>query len=163
VTALPFLEDSRLYYVTKTFDPDKGLSCCFRQHLAKHSHCQFLHGYDLRFKFTFAAKSLDARNWVIDFGGFKKMKQMLTDTFDHKLLVAIDDPKIDELTYLEQLGLADVMVMSAVGCEAFAKYVFDFGAAWLIAEGTMPGYVKLHAVEVQEHGGNSAIYDGEHE
>ena len=48
---------------TKLFD---GYSVAFRQWRAKHSHCQYLHGYAMKFKVTFMGQ-LDSLNWVCDF------------------------------------------------------------------------------------------------
>jgi len=151
-----------MYLVTKTYGHELGLSACFRQWRAK-SHCRFLHGYPLSFKLTFATDTLDENNWVIDFGGLKYIKGWLVDTFDHKLLVAADDPCRQELEDLAVGNgpdkLADVIVVPFVGCEGFAQYVFAFVDDWLKAEGHSPRVV-LTSVEVREHGGNSAIYAG---
>ena len=56
------------------------------------SHCNLIHGYALSFHFEFETNDLDARNWVVDFGGLKPLKGNLEDWFDHTLLVAQDDP-----------------------------------------------------------------------
>ena len=66
------------YYSTKTYGPNIGLSAVFRQPLA-HSHCKFLHGYSLQFKFIFSCSELDERNWVVDFGGLKPLKKWLKE------------------------------------------------------------------------------------
>lgn len=148
-----------MYISTKTYCHSIGLSACFRQHKAD-SHCRFLHGYALEIRIEFQAEELDQRNWVVDFGGLKSFKAMLEDRFDHKLLVAGDDPQLHSLLNLEVLGLAKTVVVPAVGCEAFAKQVYDLGTAWLYNNGYRPR-VAMRSVEVREHGGNSAIYDGE--
>jgi len=57
-----------IFRSTKTYNHNEGLSCCFRQWRAD-SHCKLLHGYALAFKFVFATRELDARNWCYDFGG----------------------------------------------------------------------------------------------
>ena len=49
-------------------------SCAFRQWRAD-SHCKFIHGYRLVAKFWFECEKLDERNWVVDFGGLKELKQ----------------------------------------------------------------------------------------
>jgi 6-pyruvoyltetrahydropterin/6-carboxytetrahydropterin synthase len=160
------------YRITKTYGHDLGLSACFRQHRAS-SHCQFLHGYALSFKFTFEADELDERNWVLDFGGLKRLKDWLCDTFDHKLLIASDDPALDRLTSLadgrgvwNSSPVADVLVVEAVGCEAFARMAWHNAAAlleqWRNREvAPLTNGVRLVEVEVREHGANSAIYTGE--
>jgi len=68
---------------TKTFNTDRGLSCCFRQWRATHSHCSTLHGYSIGVKFVFECEELDERNWVFDFGGLKDIKKWLEHMFDH--------------------------------------------------------------------------------
>lgn len=148
-----------IYRSTKTYGHDVGLSACFRQWLATHSHCSKLHGYALAVTLTFEATQLDQRNWVQDFGGLKEVKQFLQDTFDHKTVVAQDDPEINMFWRLHGLGVIDLVVLPAVGCEAFAAHIFEWVDAWLHkqAEDDEPR-VFLHSVEVREHGANSAIY-----
>lgn len=147
------------YLSTKTFGHDLGISCAFRQWRAVHSHCSKIHGYALSFHFVFEAEVLDERNWVMDFGGFKQLKQQIVEVFDHKLVVAADDPMLDELKKLDQLGIADVVVLPAVGCEMFAHYVFDM-AMDILQKELADQRVVLKSVEVREHGANSASYLG---
>ena len=66
-----------IYRSTKTYDHTEGLSCCFRQWRATHSHCRLVHGYALAFKFVFATYELDERNWCFDFGGLKPIRAWL--------------------------------------------------------------------------------------
>lgn len=144
------------YISTKTWGHEVGLSCCFRQWRAD-SHCRFLHGYALSVRVEFEAEVLDVRNWVVDFGGLKSFKGMLEDTFDHKLLVAEDDPLKDDLAMLAGLGAADVVVIPATGCERFAEFIFGAAETWLQDNG-YGERVTVRLVEVKEHGANSAIY-----
>lgn len=147
------------YKSTKTFGHELGLSAAFRQWKAQ-SHCRFVHGYALAVKFEFEADELDVRNWVVDFGSLKSLRSMLENTFDHKLLVAEDDPYKDELCMLSGIGVADVVVVPATGCEAFAQMIFECAEVWLLDNGYAPR-CKLVSVEVREHGANSAIYTKE--
>lgn len=87
---------------TKTYGTDRGLSCCFRQWKASHSHCSTLHGYSLGFKFVWESDSLDSRNWVFDFGGMKPIKEYLDYMFDHTILVGEDDPALE---FYKQMAL----------------------------------------------------------
>lgn len=150
------------YRSTKTYGHEVGLSACFRQWRATHSHCRFLHGYALSITLTFEADELDHRNWVQDFGGLKEIKELLVRTFDHKTVVALDDPWIDHFYELKNQGVIDLVTMEAVGCEAFAKHVFEQVEAWLVKQAADDlldePRVTLAAVEVREHGANSALY-----
>ena len=144
------------HYSTKKYGHNIGLSAVFRQPHADHSHCRFLHGYSLAFKFTFGASDLDHRNWVQDFGGLKPLKQWLEDSFDHKTVCDINDPMISDLRELETKGLAQITVLDGVGAEKFAEHAFNF-ADNLVKEQT-DGRVWCESVECAEHGSNSAIY-----
>jgi len=148
-----------LYRSTKTYDHNEGLSCTFRQWRAGESHCRLLHGYALAFRFVFATRDLDERHWCLDFGGLKPVRHWLHEMFDHTLLVATDDPERDRLEELGRLGLADVRLVPAVGCEATARLVHA-KVGEMVAAGTR-GRVWLDSVEVREHGGNSALYSRE--
>jgi 6-pyruvoyltetrahydropterin/6-carboxytetrahydropterin synthase len=154
--AAPAARAQEIYRSTKTYDHNEGLSCCFRQWRATHSHCRLIHGYALAFKFVFATHQLDERNWCFDFGGLKPVKEWLKHMFDHTMLVAEDDPERPRLEELGRLGLADLRLMPSVGCEATARYVFDYVEAFVRKE--TAGRVWLESVEVREHAGNSAIY-----
>ena len=141
---------------TKTYGHEEGLSCCFRQWRATHSHCRLLHGYALSFRLTFASAELDERNWCFDFGGLKPIKAWLHEMFDHTLLVAADDPELPAFRRLAEHGLAALRVLPAVGCEATARHAFEYIARFVDEE--TDGRVWLDEVEVREHNGNSASY-----
>jgi 6-pyruvoyltetrahydropterin/6-carboxytetrahydropterin synthase len=146
------------YQSTKTYGNHIGISAAFRQWKA-HSHCQLIHGYALGFKFVFEADELDERNWVVDFGGLKSLKGILEDTFDHKVVVAEDDPHLDYFRQGHDLGVLELVVVPAGGCEKFAELVYEVTDQWLKDAGFAPR-VRLVSVEVMEHGANSAIYTG---
>lgn len=141
---------------TKTYPHSIGLSTCFRQWRAD-SHCRFLHGYSLEVRIEFIEKAgLDERNWVIDFGSLKPIKQWLEETFDHKTVVAHDDPRLDEFQYLDANGLIQLVIVDSVGCEAFAELIYTNVDEWLKKQPRGEG-VDLYQIEVKEHAGNSAI------
>ena len=146
-----------VYRSTKTYDFNEGLSCCFRQWRATHSHCSLLHGYALSFKFVFATHELDENNWCCDFGAMKDVKAWLKMMFDHTMIVASDDPHLEIFRDLADKGVVDLRIMPAVGCEATAKYAFDHVSAW-VAD-AVGDRVWLESVEVREHAGNSAIFE----
>ena len=146
---------------TKTYTHAEGLSCVFRQWKAKHSHCQYLHGYAIQVQIKFSSNKLDDRNWVVDFGSCKQIKNWLKESFDHKLVVDKNDPELEFLKTLEEKNIAQLTILNGVGCEKFAEHIAD-----MICKDFLPSYnenfknnVKLLSVEVREHDGNSAIYN----
>ena len=168
------------FYSTKTYGNDRGLSCCFRQWRATHSHCSTLHGYSLGIKLIFECDTLDDKNWCMDFGGLKEFKAWADYMFDHTLVVAEDDPMLSffkEMNGIVNMGsvnpesnvpyergaICDLRIVPSVGCEMFAKLAFD-KMAELLASGTMRypinPTVRVKSVEVFEHGANSATYEG---
>lgn len=169
------------FYSTKTYGNDRGLSCCFRQWRATHSHCSTLHGYSIGIRLVFECDTLDDKNWCMDFGGLKEFKAWADHMFDHTLLVAHDDPHlsffqnmadvvtVNNISNLESLvpyergALCNLRVVPGVGCEMFAKMAYD-KMAELLHSGNMrypinPN-VRVKSVEVFEHGANSATYEG---
>ncbi len=146
---------------TKTYGHEIGLSAVFRQWRAN-SHCNQLHGYALSFKFVFEADELDDRNWVVDFGGLKDLKAELQKTFDHKTVVASDDPHFHEIMALGYVGIADVVVVEAVGCEKFAELAYEIAESVLETNGYKPR-VRVKSVECREHGANSALFVPQYE
>lgn len=149
-----------MFISTKTFTHEIGLSCAFRQWRAN-SHCNLIHGYAIQVRLEFAAETLDDRNWVVDFGGLKEFKSLIQQVFDHKLLVAGDDPMLHLFKDLHTLKVAEVVVLpDGVGCEKFAAYIAAEAAAWLF-ENKLDSRVWVHKVEVSEHGANSAMWVNE--
>jgi 6-pyruvoyltetrahydropterin/6-carboxytetrahydropterin synthase len=147
---------------TKLFD---GYSTCFRQWKADGTHCKFLHGYAVSFRVWFEGE-LDERNWVFDFGGMKRAKTKMhgmspKDYFayllDHTTIVAADDPYLNIFLQMDKDGIIQLRIMDAVGCEQFAKYLFETINDFLVVETN--SRVKAIKVEVYEHERNSASYE----
>lgn len=150
-----------MHQSTKVFD---GFSTCFRQWKAIHSHCSLLHGYDISFKVIFQGE-LDDKGWVYDFAGLKHSKNLIEDTnakdwfhhmFDHTTIVSFDDPHLRWFEEADEVGLLDLRIINGVGCENFAKFVFDKLQDWVQRETN--GRVSIYSVECSEHSKNSAIY-----
>jgi 6-pyruvoyltetrahydropterin/6-carboxytetrahydropterin synthase len=139
---------------SKTYTHSVGLSACFRQWRAS-SHCHYLHGYALQVKLTFGGHNLDDNNWVVDFGSLKEVKKWLEDTFDHKTLVAIDDPQFNTFAELHGKGIIQMVEVESTGCEAFALHVYRHVEKFVNTR--YSSRVFLLEVEVREHEANSAI------
>lgn len=145
-----------MYVSTKKYGHEKGFSCAFRQHKA-YSHCHFIHGYALAFELTFECDTLDDRNWCQDFGDLGYIKDTLEYWFDHTVLVATDDPQYTLYKSMEQEGLIQMRLMpNGVGCERVAEHVYRIVSDWLFYQSR----VRLRSVQVWEHPGNSARYEG---
>jgi 6-pyruvoyltetrahydropterin/6-carboxytetrahydropterin synthase len=145
----------KTYCSGKVYTHSVGLSAAFRQWRAQ-SHCRFLHGYALQVEVEFASAQLDERNWVVDFGSLKSFKGWLEDTFDHKTLVAEDDPEMLTFETLQAQGLIQMVVVPSTGCEAFARIIYEYLEGWLKDNGYNDAALKR--VTVREHAANFASY-----
>ena len=132
-------------------------SCAFRQWKAQHSHCRYVHGYQLKAKFWFACKELDDKNWAVDFGGLKGLKQILQKQFDHTLCVAENDPLLPIFTQLHELGGCDLRIMESVGIEKTAEWCFKRADSFI--KEFYGDRCWVTKVEVWEHADNSASYE----
>ena len=146
---------------TKLFN---GFTCCFRQWKAVETHCKYLHGYAVSFKVVFEGE-LDHKNWVWDFGGMKRAKNLIDGMqpkawmdymFDHTVVIAKDDPEALMFQSLSDLGVIQLREVEATGAEKFAEYVFNKLNKFVDLETN--GRVKISSVEFMENGNNSAIY-----
>lgn len=134
----------------------------------------------------FESTTLDDRNWVMDFGGLKAFKDWAEYMFDHTTILAKDDPHLDKFEALAALGLndqggcVDLRIVDDVGCEKFSELAYTVlsdiistykrGEPWVLLTQTgekvyearypIGADVRVKSVEVFEHAGNSAIYEG---
>jgi len=132
-------------------------SCAFRQWRATHSHCRFLHGYQLKAKLWFGASTLDEKNWCVDFGGLKELKAKLQHVFDHTTTVAADDPELATFEELDKKGIIQLRVLEkGAGIERAAELVFSIANSYI--KSLTSGRCWVDRVEVFEHEDNSATY-----
>lgn len=143
---------------TKTYGAERGFAVAYRQWRAE-SHCRLLHGYALSFHFEFEATDLDARNWVVDFGSLRSLRDLLEEWFDHTLLVAEDDPDRAVFEDLHNRKLARIIVVEATGCEALAKFLYDYLNEYWMVDNGYAGRCRVRKVEVRETPANSAFYE----
>jgi 6-pyruvoyltetrahydropterin/6-carboxytetrahydropterin synthase len=92
----------------------------------------------------------------MDFGAFKPLKAWLEQLFDHKTVVAWDDPELPRFRELEKAGLLQLTMVQHVGCEAFAELIFDALTSGELVP--LPPHVFVRRVTVREHAGNAASY-----
>jgi 6-pyruvoyltetrahydropterin/6-carboxytetrahydropterin synthase len=130
----------------------------YRQWRAE-SHCNKIHGYAMSFKFFFECEELDVRNWSVDYGSLKSLKDKLEEWFDHTLLVAEDDPEIETFKLLGEKKLAKLVFVERTGCEGLAKFLYDYVEGfWLPDNGYKPR-IRCLRVEVRETDANMAYYE----
>lgn len=148
---------TRKYVSTKAYK-ELG-SIAYRQWRAD-SHCRLIHGYALSFYFEFESDTIDVRNWVVDYGSLRSFKDKLEEWFDHKLLVAEDDPERELQEQLAKAGLAEITIVGKTGCEGIAEFLWDYlEEYWLPDNGyrTEDHWVDVRKVQVQETEANKAF------
>jgi hypothetical protein len=120
----------------------------------------------------------------MDFGGLKAFKEWSEWQFDHTTVIGKDDPERGTFVELNKIqggfqnkGLIELRIVDGVGCEMFAKLVYDTmneileaykeGRGWTHPDGRVfearypvGANVRLRSAEVFEHAGNSATYEG---
>jgi 6-pyruvoyltetrahydropterin/6-carboxytetrahydropterin synthase len=101
----------------------------------------------------------------MDYGGLRPLKQQLEEWFDHRLLVAIDDPHKDLLIALHTAKIAKVTEVEKTGCEGIADFLYEY-----VNTIFLPNYGKdtsdrlwCSKVEVRETQSNMAMRVGHRE
>jgi len=113
-----------------------------------------MHGYSLEFEFVFGTHALDENNWVVDFGSLKNLEAWLRLNFDHKTLVASDDPMYSYFEGMHEKGIIDMVTVEGTGCEMFAKIAMDYANEFI--QKITEDRCWVESVTVREHGANSA-------
>jgi len=145
------------YFSTKKLGP---ISTGHRQ-WRDTKHCSYVHGYGRYVQFVFGCKSLDDRQWVVDFGDLKDVKKWLEDQWDHRLLIASDDPLLPNFEELHELGGCNLNVMDVTqgwgpGIEGSCKFVYDHVNPMVLQKSNYRCWVAK--IEIWEHDLNSAIF-----
>ena len=86
------------------------ISCGHRVH-GHESKCAHLHGHNYRIFFTVQAdnKQLDMIGRVLDFSVIKsRLCEWLETWWDHKMLIWVDDPMLDDLLDIDPEGVVPV-------------------------------------------------------
>lgn len=86
------------------------ISCGHRVH-GHESKCAHLHGHNYRIFFTVQAdnKQLDMIGRVLDFSVIKsRLCEWLEKWWDHKMLIWVDDPMLDDLLDIDREGVVPV-------------------------------------------------------
>ena len=122
-------------------------------------HCSYVHGYGRYIRLTFEASELDERGWVMDFGDLKGDKKWIESEWDHRVLIAADDPLLSDLQELESKGVLYLNVLDDgyyPGIEESCRYLYD--KLNPIIKKKTNNRVEITRVEVWEHENNHAEY-----
>ena len=83
-------------------------------------------------------------------------KDWLDYMFDHTTIIAQDDPFLDKFKELDDLGIIQLRILSDVGAEKFAEYIFGKLSLPIYKETNRR--VRIKEVELIENKNNSAKY-----
>ena len=122
-------------------------------------HCSYVHGYGRYVRLTFEATELDECGWVMDFGDLRGVKNWIEDEWDHRTLIAIDDPVIPELKALEKVGGINLNILPEgylPGIEESCRYLYD--KLNPIIQRKTNNRVEITRVEIWETEKNQAEY-----
>ena len=123
-------------------------------------HCSFIHGYGRIVEITFEANNLDERGWVMDFGNLKQVKEWIESEWDHRVLIAHDDPALNYLKEMHDKELININILPegyGPGIEQSCEYIYD-GANRIVKKITN-GLVWVKKVKIFEHENNWAEYN----
>jgi|TARA_R110000824_G_scaffold138488_1_gene303183 6-pyruvoyltetrahydropterin/6-carboxytetrahydropterin synthase len=140
---------------TKKFGP---ISTGHRQWKHK-GHCSYVHGYGRYVRLSFEASELDECGWVMDFGDLRDVKRWIEGEWDHKVLIAADDPLLSQLQKLESHGGIMLNVLPDgyyPGIEESCRYLYD--KLNPIIKKKTNNRVEITRVEIWEHENNSGEY-----
>jgi 6-pyruvoyltetrahydropterin/6-carboxytetrahydropterin synthase len=145
------------FYSTKRFGP---ISVGHRQ-WKDNGHCAWIHGYGRTVQFTFGCNELDDKTWVVDFGGLKQVKQWIEEQWDHRLLLASNDPHLDKIMALQDYNIVNVNVMDvskghSPGIEGSCKFLYDNINPMILQMSDNRCWIE--SVEIWEHENNTAKY-----
>lgn len=154
--SLPLFEiDMSHFTCTKRFSE----ICVAHRNWNSGTHCALIHGYARNVEITIQASHLDKAQWVVDLGDLKFVRQLLERQWDHRLLVASDDPLLEDMRTLEEKGALSLNVMDiskgwGPGLEGSCQFLYDQIDAELRAK--TQGRCRVIKVEIWEKTDNRA-------
>lgn len=157
--------EPRVYKFVSTKEWVDEFPCAYKQWKAD-THCRLNHGYSFSIRLFFGADALDKRGWVVDYGGLKELKETLKEQFDHKTIIAEDDPDLEVYKDLESRGILKLTILPAMGCELIADMIYKYVNGVFIPECWGPGEAEriwCYRVEVRETQSNMAWREGHRE
>lgn len=136
----------------KHYGFEHGLSVVYRNFSGLHTRLACV---AVSFKIVISVD--DKGTGYVNYEAFSLFESWLLRTFKNTVFVQNDDPQLDDLTMLEQLDLATVIVCDDLSYEGFARWVSERLRGHLVDRG-----VQCHAtvvcVEVRTTHGDGARY-----
>ena len=123
-------------------------------------HCSYIHGYGRYVVITFACYVRDEKGWVMDFGDLRDVKKWIEDEWDHRVLIAYDDPLLNELQELHNKGGIDINILPTEygpGIEDSCKYIYDNINPMIVNK--TDDRVWVEKIRVYEHENNWAEFE----
>jgi 6-pyruvoyltetrahydropterin/6-carboxytetrahydropterin synthase len=142
-----------------------GFSTCYRDIKSHNKKNKRIHGSALKFRVHFEGE-LDYRNWVADFGLFKrsnsnirgfKPKDYFSYLLDHTTLVSKDDPHLELFKELESLGAIQLRILDDATLYGLAEYLYTIINEFIQEE--TDRRVKLVKLELYEQNKLAVIYE----
>lgn len=97
-------------------------------HMPEGHKCARLHGHSYTVELVLASNKLDHTGFVLDYGELDWFKKLIDDKFDHRVLLAIDDPLCDRIKLAEGL----VVFHTQPSAEELTKFFFDLASPHLM-------------------------------
>lgn len=130
----------------------------FAHRQPKHDgQCRWLHGHNWDFTIEFQAATLEENGFVIDFGKLGFIKMLLTQAFDHGLILAKNDPELETFKLLATRNICKLTILEDVSAEGLAKQIHALSDE-LVRKHTN-GRVWVSRVTVHEDEKNTASYE----
>lgn len=127
-------------------------------------HCSLIHGHNWSFDIVFTCQILDKCGFVIDVGRLQPLKDFLTTTFDHTLLLNHEDPMVSAKDgFFDKLSssYANIVLVPNCGMEGLSRLVFEQGNYVLresFAQDVAERGLMIVEVTCWEDSKNSATY-----
>lgn len=121
--------------------------------------CSYTRGYGRIVKITFGADELDNDAQVVSHDDLQTINEWLEKEWSHRILLAADDPLLDDFKTLHELGGVNINIMPegyGPGIELSCKYVHDHVQP--LSQALTSGRCWVQLVEIWEHERNSAIH-----
>lgn len=133
-------------------------------------HCETLHGHNYRTRVVVEGGLDPEAHYVFDFSALKQLMKRLTDEIDHKVLLPLENPKVQvreegdtvsvailgKPKYVFPRGDCALLRIPNTTVEMLAQYLAGRVARELGASGAME--LRAVEVEVEENFGQSATY-----